>query len=116
MFRMTDLLTHYQENPQYTPVQALENWVSTMAVSNPGVAQQQNAAQLQAMRNSQQAGLPPGARTPSGPGQPGGGPPFMSPAMQSSLLPHAVNGSPHLMQQHTPSPASHPMVAAHSQQ
>jgi hypothetical protein len=120
MSRMTDLLAHYQENPQYTPVQALDNWVTIANMNNPHVAQQlgqqQNALnQMQGMRNPGQAGLPPGARTPSGPGQPG--PHFMSPAMANNLLPTGVNGSPHLMQQHhTPSPASHAMVTAHSQQ
>lgn len=42
---------------------------------------------------------------------------FMSPAMANGLLPNAaLNGSPHLMQSHTPSPASHQMQKQLSQQ
>ena len=124
-------MAHYQENPNLNPPQAMLNWVNLMS-SNPAM-QQQNAGQMQGgnmpqnpmMQQgipSQQQQLPPGARTPSGMGQPGiaQNHQFMSPAMANSLLPGAtMNGSPHLMHQtHTPSPASHAshaMVAQHSQ-
>lgn len=118
MNNMTSLMAHYQENPSLNPPQAMHNWV----------LQQQNANQMQGMPQNpmlqqgmppQQQGTPQGSRTPSGPVQPGLPPnhQFMSPAMANSLLPNAtMNGSPHLMHQsHTPSPASHPMVAQHSQ-
>lgn len=126
---MTSLMAHYQENPNLSPAQAMNSWVASMS-NNPAMAQQQNAGnpmqggnapqnpQMLQQGMQQPPNMPPGARTPSGPGQPG--PPnhqFMSPAMAHSLLPNAMNGSPHLMQQsHTPSPASLPMVAQHSQQ
>ena len=118
---MTNLMAHSQEHQNLTPNQALSSWVDVMS-ANSAMAQQQGAGNPmqrgqnpQGMPNQQQQILPPGARTPSGTGQPGA-PQFMSPAMQNSLLPNAVNGSPHLMQHHTPSPASHAMAAQHSQQ
>ncbi|KAF2866191.1 LIM-domain binding protein-domain-containing protein [Massariosphaeria phaeospora] len=122
MNNMTSVMSHYQENEPLTPAEAMQHWVTSMA-SNPAIAiqnanQMHNMSQLSQMQQPSQ-GLPPGGRTPSAPGQPGLPPnhQFMSPAMQHSLLPTApMNGSPHLMQQsHTPSPASHPMVAHHSQ-
>jgi hypothetical protein len=129
MNNMTSLMAHYQENPQLNPPQAMHNWVSTMA-SNPAL-QQQNANQMQGGLMSQnpmiqqgmvpqQQGTPQGARTPSNTAQLGIQPnhQFMSPAMAAGILPPngSMNGSPHLMQQsHTPSPASHTMVAQHSQ-
>lgn len=125
---MTSLIVHYQDNPGLTPSSALNSWVDTM--SSNAMVKPQNARnpmqggnmqpnpQLLQQGMQQQPPMPPGARTPSGTGQPPPSHQFMSPAMANSLLPNAaLNGSPHLMHQnHTPSPASHPMVAQHSQQ
>lgn len=122
---MTSLMAHYQENPTLNPAQAMNSWVNQ--TSSSGLGQQQNAGNpmqggnMQMMQpNMQQSqnNMPPGARTPSGPGGPGGQASFMSPAMQNQLLPNAaMNGSPHLMQQgHTPSPSSVPMGVSLSQQ
>jgi hypothetical protein len=127
MNSMSSLMAHYQENPNMPPAEAMNSWVSQIS-NSPAMLQQQNAVnQMQGQMAQhpqmlQQQGMqniPPGARTPSGMGQPGGAPnhQFMSPAMANQLLPNAINGSPHLMHQtHTPSPASHPMVAHNSQQ
>ncbi|KAH7117086.1 LIM-domain binding protein-domain-containing protein, partial [Dendryphion nanum] len=114
MNNMTNLIAYYQENPQFNPPQAMVQWNNAMS-NSPALAQQSQG--IMGMQPPQQ-GMQPGARTPSGPGQPVG-PQFMSPAMaNSSLLQNgSLTGSPHLMNQsHTPSPASHAMVAQHSQQ
>lgn len=113
MNNMTNLMAHYQENSNLSPAEALSSWVNTMS-ANPMMAQQ--GSQNTPGQNQQQQNMPPGARTPAGAGPGGPHQQFMSPAVANSLLPNAVNGSPHLMQHHTPSPASHPMVAQHSQQ
>lgn len=123
MNNLSSLMAHYQENPNLNPNQALTSW--TNMASNSAFAQQNSANTMQGnppqnhQMLQQHQNLPPGVRTPSSTGQPGGPQhQFMSPAMTNALLPNAgMNGSPHLMQQtHTPSPASHPMVAQHSQQ
>ena len=120
MNNMTNLIQYYQENPQFNPPQAMLQWNNLM--SNNAALAQQNQGNIHLGNMGMQppqAHMQPGARTPSGPGQPGG-PQFMSPspAMSNNMLPNgALTGSPHLMNQsHTPSPASHPMVAQHSQQ
>lgn len=140
-------MAYSQQNPHLYPSQAISNLVSQLSAQpQPGFPQQQpplnqqqrqqqgnlppNAAQLiqqqalqqhqQHQQQQQQQNLPPGARTPSGLGQPGVPPShqFMSPAMANLGLPSAINGSPHLMQNtHTPSPAqTHGLIAQHSQQ
>lgn len=141
---MQELMAYSQQNPHLYPSQAISNLVSQLSVQpQPGFPQQQlppnqqqrqqqgnlppNATQLiqqqalqQHQQQQQQQNLPPGARTPSGLGQPGVPPnhQFMSPAMANLSLPSAINGSPHLMQNtHTPSPAqTHNLIAQHSQQ
>jgi len=144
---MQELMAYSQQNPHLYPSQAISNLVSQLSAQpQPGFPQQQpplnqqqrqqqgnlppNAAQLiqqqalqqhqQHQQQQQQQNLPPGARTPSGLGQPGVPPShqFMSPAMANLGLPSAINGSPHLMQNtHTPSPAqTHGLIAQHSQQ
>jgi hypothetical protein len=125
---MANLMGYYQQNPSLNPGQAMEQWVDQISAKAAMSHQQRMAGnpvpgnlpqnpQLLQQGMQQPQAMPPGARTPSGIGH---GPPtqFMSPAMANSLLPNAaLNGSPHLMQQnHTPSPASHPMQAQHSQQ
>lgn len=79
-------------------------------------------------KNVQASNMPQGAQQgmahpgQGGPARPppnmgGMNPQFMSPAMANGLLPNtALNGSPHLMQNHTPSPASHQMQKQLSQQ
>lgn len=111
MNNMSSLMTHYLENSNMKPSEALESW-NGMMQNTPAAMGQQNP-QMQGPPNSGQlqGNMPPGVRGPQGPGQVG--PSFMSPAMANQLLPNgAMNGSPHMM--HTPSPASHPMVKQHS--
>ncbi|KAL6710660.1 hypothetical protein ACN47E_007717 [Coniothyrium glycines] len=101
MNNMTSLMTHYLENSNLKPTEALESWNQMM--SNNAAAMSNAGQPSPAMQNPN---LPPGAR-PNGPGQ---GQMFMSPAMANQLLPNG--NSPAMM--HTPSPASHPMVKQHS--
>jgi hypothetical protein len=121
MNTMSSLMQFYNEKKEFTPSRAMEQW-NQIQSQNPNLAQVAQAAQARSMHAGHplqqplQPGMAPGVRTPSN--MPPGMPPnhqFMSPAMQTQMLPNGV-GSPHLMQQnHTPSPASHPMVAQHSQ-
>lgn len=123
---MTSLMVHYQEHSQLNPSQAMHDWVAMMD-ANPAM-QQHNVYHMSGGNMPQNPmisqgmapqGTPQGSRTPSHTGQLGLQPnhQFMSPAMVAGVLPNgSMNGSPHLMQQnHTPSPASNPMVAQHSQ-
>jgi hypothetical protein len=100
----------------------MEQWNNLMNTNNPAMAQ--NAMRMQggnmppgqAMQQPPQQGMPPGARTPAGMGQPGlANQQFMSPAMANSLLPNGNMSSPHFTQSHSPSPASHQMVHQQSQ-
>jgi hypothetical protein len=129
MVNMQDLMAYYKENsaqnPNLNPAEAMKTWVAQQMATNPALMQGganptgQNPQMIQQQGLQQGQNVPPGIRTPSGTGQPGGGAnhQFMSPAMANLALPNAMNGSPHLMQNHTPSPAGgHPMAAQHSQQ
>ena len=110
MNTMTSLITHYLDNPNFTPAAALDNFNAQQSTARPqGV--------MPMHQGMPQPGMPAGSRTPSGMGQPGLPPgQFMSPAMQNGLLPNGHMSSPSLMQQnHTPSPASHAMAHQQSQ-
>lgn len=111
MNTMTSLITHYLENPTFTPAAALDNFNAQQSTARTQGVMPPN----QTMQQPLQAGMPVGSRTPSGMGQPGLPPnQFMSPAMQNGLLPNGHMSSPSLMQQnHTPSPAS--LAMAHQQ-
>jgi hypothetical protein len=112
MNNMSSLMTHYLENSNLKPSEALESW-NNMMQSTSGAMGQNPQMQGPPNPGQQQGNMPPGVRGPQGPGQPGQ-PMFMSPAMANQLLPNgAMNGSPHMM--HTPSPASHQMVKQQSQ-
>jgi hypothetical protein len=112
MNNMSSLMTHYLENANMKPSEALESWNSMMQTNPAAMGSQPPQMQGPPNPGQLQGNMPPGARGPQGPGQPGQ-PMFMSPAMANQLLPNgAMNGSPHMM--HTPSPASHPMVKQHS--
>jgi hypothetical protein len=102
MNNMTSLMAHYLEHSNMKPTEALESWNNMMSNSNPTPMGQPN--------QMQQPNMQPGARPP-GPGQPGQHM-FMSPHMQSQLLPNGMTGSPGMM--HTPSPNSHQMVKQQS--
>jgi hypothetical protein len=123
MNNMTSLLIYYNGHGELTPSQAMDQWNNMMSASNPAMAQQGvmrvqggNMPPGQGAQQPPQQGMPSGARTPSGMGQPGLPPnQFMSPAMANSLLPNGNMSSPHLMNSHTPSPASHQMVHQQSQ-
>lgn len=105
-------MTHYLENSNMKPSEALESWNSMMQNTPATMSQQPQQMQGPPIPGQQQGNIPSGARGPQGPGQPGQ-PMFMSPAMAHQLLPNGtLNGSPHMM--HTPSPASHQMVKQHS--
>ncbi len=106
-------MTHYLENSNMKPSEALESWNNMMQTTSGAMVQQNAQTPGQSNPGQQQGNLPPGLRGAQGPGQPGQ-PMFMSPAMANQLLPNgAMNGSPHMM--HTPSPASHQMVKQQSQ-
>lgn len=109
MNTMTSLITHYLENPNFTPAAALDNFNAQQSTARPQGIMPPN-------HGMQQPGMPIGSRTPSGIGQSGIPNQFMSPAMQNGLLPNGHMSSPSLMQQnHTPSPASHAMAHQQSQ-
>ena len=112
MNNMSSLMTHYLENTNLKPSEALESWNSMMQNTPAAMGSQNLQVQGPPTLGQPQGSIPPGARGLQGPGQ-SSQPMFMSPAMASQLLPNgAMNGSPHIM--HTPSPASHPMVKQQS--
>ncbi|KAF2639114.1 hypothetical protein P280DRAFT_519319 [Massarina eburnea CBS 473.64] len=119
MNTMSNLMTYTVEHKELTPIQAMEQWNQTQATNSTQMRMQAgNMPPGHGMpQPPQPGGIPPGSRTPSNmnPGLPPNQQ-FMSPALQHQLLPNGNMSSPQLMQQsHTPSPASHAMVAQHSQ-
>jgi hypothetical protein len=129
MTYMQDAILHYHQNPGMRAEQALNHFVESLPTMTSNMLMQMGPGQPNPGQPGQPhmapgAGMPgqpmaAGVRTPSGAGGPNpsaGQGQFMSPHIANLGLPNGLTGSPHLMQTHTPSPASHPLVAQHSQQ